>query len=353
MERTCLVTGGSGFVGGRLIEMLRQDGWRVRAIGRSSEALRRVESLGAVPVRADLDDETALRQALEDCTTVFHAAALFKLWGFEEDFDRANVEGTRRLLAVAKSSGVRSFVQIGAAAVVMGDPVPMLGVAEDAPLQIRSWAPYSSSKAKAERAVREANVPDSFRTVVIRPPFVWGQAMPMLDQVIRSIETKQFRWPGDGRQAMSTCHVDNVCRAAILAAERGTGGASYFVSDGTDSTLRAVITALLATRNVAPPEASVPFGVAWWMARCMEAVWRVFRLGGEPPLTRQMLRMIGVPTTVNISRARSELGYRPVVTWQSGIAAMGARISNAGRDPGMQSAGRETTRDRGNTPRTA
>ena len=42
MERTCLVTGGSGFVGGRLIELLRQDGWRVRAIGRSSEALRRV-----------------------------------------------------------------------------------------------------------------------------------------------------------------------------------------------------------------------------------------------------------------------------------------------------------------------
>jgi nucleoside-diphosphate-sugar epimerase len=308
--------------------MLCQDGWRVRAIGRSSEALRRVESLGAVPVRADLEDETALSHALQDCTTVFHAAALFKLWGSEDEFNRANVEGTRRLLAVARSIGVQSFVQIGAAGVVMGEPVPMLGISEDAPLQIRSWAPYSSSKAKSERLVREADVSGSFHTAVIRPPLIWGQGMPMLDQVIHSIETRQFRWPGDGEQSMSTCHVDNVCRAAILAAERGTGGSSYFVSDGADGTLRTVLTALLATRNVVPPESSTPFGLAWWMARCMEAVWRFFRIGGEPPITRQMLRMIGMPFTLNISRARKELGYQPVVTWQSGIAAMGARISN-------------------------
>lgn len=325
MERTALVTGGSGFVGGRLIELLRQDGWRVRAIGRSREALQRVESLRAVPVRADLEDETALRQALQDCTTVFHAAALFKLWGSEEEFNRANVEGTRRLLAAAKSSGVRRFVQIGAAAVVMGQPVPMRDVTEDAPLQLPSWAPYSSSKARSDRLVREANVPGSFHTAVIRPPLIWGQGMPMLDQMIHSIEAKQFRWPGDGQQPMSTCHVDNVCRAAILAADRGTGGASYFVSDGTDSTLRTVVTTLLATRNVAPPKASAPFGGAWWMARCMEAVWRVFRLGGEPPITRQMLRVIGVPFTLNISRAQRELGYQPIVSWQSGIAAMQGR----------------------------
>lgn len=327
MERTCLVTGGSGFVGGRLIEMLRQDGWRVRAIVRSPGALQRVKSLGAIPVRADLEDESAVREALQDCTTVFHAAALFKLWGSEDDFNRANVEGTGRLLAVSRSTGIRSFVQIGAAAVVMGKPVPMLGITEDEPLQIRSWAPYSSSKAKSERLVREANVPGSFHTAVIRPPFIWGQGMPMLDQMIHSIETKQFRWPGDGQQTMSTCHVDNVCRAAILAAERGTGGSSYFVSDGADGTLRTVLTALLATRDVVPPKASAPFGLAWWMARCMEAVWRVFRIGGEPPLTRQMLRMIGMPFTLNISRARRELGYQPIVTWQTGIAAMQARES--------------------------
>jgi hypothetical protein len=73
----------------------------------------------------------------------------------------------------------------------------------------------------------------------------------------------------------------------------------------------------------------------------MEAVWRVFRIDGEPPITRQTLRMIGMPFTLNISRARKELGYQPVVTWESGIAAMGARVSNpplgvtAGKPPSV------------------
>jgi nucleoside-diphosphate-sugar epimerase len=59
----------------------------------------------------------------------------------------------------------------------------------------------------------------------------------------------------------------------------------------------------------------------------MEAVWQAFRIGGEPPITRQMLRMIGMPFTLNISRAQNELGYQPIVTWERGIAAMASRSS--------------------------
>jgi len=61
------------------------------------------------------------------------------------------------------------------------------------------------------------------------------------------------------------------------------------------------------------------------MARCMEVVGRVFRFGGESPITRPMLRMIGMPFTLNISRARRDLGYHPIVSRQSGIAAIQAR----------------------------
>lgn len=322
MDRACLVTGGSGFVGARLIELLQQSGWRVRAIGRSAQALTRIEALGASAVWANLEDEASLARAAQDCATIFHAAAMFRLWGPEQAFDQANVEGTRRLLRAARSVGASCFVQIGASAVVMGEPEPMLNVNEQAPLQMHSWAPYSASKARAERLVCQANEPGRFRTAVIRPPFIWGAGMPMLDQIIQSIERGQFRWPGDGEQAMSTCHVDNVCAAAILAAEHGEGGSSYFVSDGVDSTLRQVITALLATRNVTPPKDSAPFVAAWWMGRILETLWRTLHLRGEPPITRQMLRLIGMPFTLNISRARSELGYCPIVSWERGLASM-------------------------------
>lgn len=324
-QRTVLVTGGSGFVGGRLIRLMQANGWNVRALARSPEAERRVAEQGAQPVRGDLDDASALALATQGCAAVIHVAALFKLWGKPEEFERSNVDGTRNLLRAASSAGtVRRFIQVGAAAVVMGDMEPMLRVKEHLPLQERSWAPYSASKARAEALVLGANTPGKFETMVVRPPMIWGRGMPTLDHMVENVRAGQFRWVGDGSQAMSTAHVDNVCHAALLALERGVAGEAYFVSDGEDSTLREVISALLRTRGVEPPKDTVPLPIAWNMARAMEWIWRAFRRPGEPPITRQMLRLIGQPFTTDISKAQRALGYHPVVSWEQGIAEMRA-----------------------------
>lgn len=320
-----LVTGGSGFVGGRLIQHMKSLGWQVRALARSPQAELRVSALGAEAVRGDLHDPTALQQAVRDCDAVLHAAAVFRLWGTRAVFEPANVDGTRNLLAVAAaSSRVVRFIHIGAAAVVMGDMEPMLGATEALPRQEREWAPYSASKARAEALVLAANVPGRFETVVLRPPMIWGRGMPTLDALIENVRAGRFRWVGDGSQAMSTAHVDNVCHAAALALVRGRGGEAYFVSDGCDATLRGVMSALLRTRGVEPPQASAPLAAAWMLARAMEWVWRTFRRTGEPPITRQMLRLIGQPFTVDIGKARRDLGYGPVVSWEQGLAAMQA-----------------------------
>ena len=322
--RMVLITGGSGFVGGRLIQHMKALGWHVRALARSPQAEQRVASLGAEAVPGDLDDLTALKQAVQGCEAVLHVAAVFKLWGTREEFKHANVDGTRNLLAAAAASTVKRFVQVGAAAVVMGDMQPMLGATESLPRQEREWAPYSASKAQAETLVLAANVPGRFETIVLRPPMIWGRGMPTLDHMIDNVRAGQFRWVGDGSQAMSTAHVDNVCHAAALALVRGHGGEAYFVSDGRDGTLREVISALLRTRGVEPPKTSAPLPVAWMLARVMEWVWRTFRRAGEPPITRQMLRLIGQPFTVDITKAKRDLGYSPVVTWEQGLTAMRA-----------------------------
>lgn len=322
-QRKILVTGGSGFVGGRVIQHLKNQGWDVRALARTPEAVQRVTALGAEAASGDLHDLPALKRALHGCTAVLHAAALFKLWGTAHDFERANVDGTRNLLIAAQSTRtIRRFVQIGAAAVVMGDRVPMMRANEDLPRQERSWAPYSASKARAEALVLAANVPGQFETIVVRPPMIWGRGMPTLDHLVANVRAGQFRWVGDGSQAMSTAHVDNVSHAAGLALEHGIGGEAYFVSDARDGTLREVMSALLRTRGVEPPTGSVPLPVAWMMARAMEWAWSVFNLTGEPPITRQMLRLIGHPFTLDIAKSEKDLGYQPVVSWEQGLTAM-------------------------------
>ena len=120
-----------------------------------------------------------------------------------------------------------------------------------------------------------------------------------------------------------------MCHALLLAAERGRGGEAYFVSDGEDGTVKGVLSAFLASRCLAAPDASVPFPVAWAMAGLMGVAWRVFRLAGEPPLTRQLLQLIGHPLTLDIGKARRELGYAPVVSFADGLAAMRAGAAGA------------------------
>jgi nucleoside-diphosphate-sugar epimerase len=323
--RSAFVTGGSGFVGARLIALLVSRGWQVVALARSAAAAEALQRGGAIPVYGDLTDARSLRAGMQGCDVVFHVAAHFKLWGPRDVFDRVNVEGMRLLVdAAAATPGLRRVVAVSAAAVVMGDPEPMLDADESLPLQTRDFAPYSSSKAEGEHLLLAANnCRPGFETVAIRPPFIWGPNMPTLDHMVETVRAGRFQWVGGGGQAMSTCHVDNLCEALLLAAGRGRGGAAYFVSDGENGTLKSVVSALLATRDVMPKDRAVPFRLAWLMAGIMGTAWRLLGRSGEPPITRQMLRLIGKPFTVNIAKARTELGYLPRVSFAEGIAAMG------------------------------
>ena len=275
-------------------------------------------------VMGSLDDVTALTSACRGCDVVVHVAAHFKLWGEPAEFERSNVQGTAKLLQAAAATSVKRFIQLGAAAVVMGDLTPMLRANESLPRQERDWAPYSASKARSEALVLGANRAAVFETIVVRQPMIWGAGMPTLEHMAETVKAGQFRWVGDGSQAMSTAHVENVCHALELAVSKGRGGEAYFVSDGADSTLKEVISGLLLTRGIPPPLASAPLPVAWLMATAMEWIWRTFSRKGEPPITRQMLRLIGQPFTLDISKAQRELGYQPVLTREQGLRAMAA-----------------------------
>jgi len=134
---------------------------------------------------------------------------------------------------------------------------------------------------------------------------------------------------------MSTCHVDNLCEALLLAVDHGRGGEAYFVSDGENGTLKGVISALLATRDIVPKDRAVPFRLAWIMAGIMGAAWRILGRGGEPPITRQMLRLIGKSFTISIAKARADLGYQPRVSFAEGLAAMGRGSHSGQATPGL------------------
>ena len=111
-----LVTGGTGFLGGRLIAQLARDGHQVFALTRSSASHAKLRALGASPVDADLESTAPL--SLPAVDAVVHAAALFRFSGPREPFFHTNVDGTARLLVSAENAGARIFVHISAAGII-------------------------------------------------------------------------------------------------------------------------------------------------------------------------------------------------------------------------------------------
>ena len=317
-ERTAFVTGGSGFIGGRLVQRLVADGWRVRALARSEGSAAKVAERGAEPVRGDLDDAESMRAGAAGAHVAFHAAAHLGEWGTRAEFERANVQGTRNAVEASRAGGVRRFVHVGTEAGLL-EGQPLVNVNEDAPLRPDSRALYSATKAQAEQVVRDANG-DGFETVVVRPRLVWGAGdTTIMPSLVAAVKKGRFAWIGAGRHRTSTTHVDNVVHGLLLGALRGRAGGVYFVTDGEPVVFREFVTELLGTQGVAPGDRSVPAPVARVMASGAEGLWRAFRLGGSPPLTRLAYWLSAQECTIDISRARAELGYEPVRSIPEGM----------------------------------
>jgi len=321
MVGTAFVTGGSGFIGGRLVRRLVGEGRTVRALARSDTAAETVASLGADPVRGELGEPTALTAAADGADVAFHLAAHLGEWGRWEDFERGNVVGTRNVLAACEEAGVRRFVHCGTEAALMAG-APLVRVDETAPLRPDSRAPYPATKAKAEQAVRRASR-DGFETVVLRPRFVWGKGdTTLLPEMVATVEAGRFAWVGGGTNVTETTHVDNVVEGLILAAAKGRAGEAYFVTDGEPVVFREFVSALLRSQNVEPPDRSLPTWTAAPMARVCEAAWKLLPLPGDPPMTAFRSWLLTQECTIDISKARSELGYEPIVSHEQGLAQL-------------------------------
>ncbi|MDQ8046478.1 MAG: NAD-dependent epimerase/dehydratase family protein [Patulibacter sp.] len=318
------LTGGSGFVGGRLIARFVADGHTVHALARSDASATLVEARGAAAVRGDLDDlqhgrSGAWTEVLGACDAVVHAAAYMEFWGSDRIFEERNLGPTIALHAAATAAGVRRVVLLSAAAVSSGSQrAPVVDEQTD---DGRPNLAYSRVKLATEQALLAAPS-EVTSTIVLRPPFIWGPQMSSLDDIVGAAQGGRFAWVDGGRHTIDFVHVDNLARATVLALGGGRPGGIYYVTDGTPRSARDFIGALLETQAVAIPSRSVPRAVATVAAGAMEAVTKLARRSTPPPLTLWLVAWLGRDRSYDISLARRELGYEPTVSLEEGLREM-------------------------------
>jgi nucleoside-diphosphate-sugar epimerase len=313
------VTGASGFVGGAATRRLVDDGHEVRAMSRSEASDHVIVALGAEPVRCDLENIAASH--VGNSEAVVHCAAYVEQWGPADAWRRFNVDGTRNVLAAARSAGVKRFVHISTESVLWRGQ-HLRGVDETYPRAPDSPYPYAATKAQAELLVEQASSPE-FATITLRPRFVWGPGdttlMPVLEQIARQ---GKFMWIDGGRARTSTTHIDNLVQAIVLSLTRGRSGEAYFVLDDGVRTMREMLSGLAATRGIALADRSAPAWFAEALGAVFETFWRALPMPGAPPLTRFSAMIMSREAVLTGDKARAELGYRPVISVEEGLRAL-------------------------------
>ena len=319
-----LVTGGSGFLGSRLLHRLRSPS----ALGPPPACLvfdLRPPTLDDVVfVQGDVTDRDALHRVMEGVDVVFHMAALVD-WGREARarLNAVNVEGTRWVLEAARAAGVRAVVHTSSIDVVFtGRPI----IDGDESLPYADVPPngYCATKAAGERVALAADDPASMRVAVIRPASIYGPADPYHIQALIDLaaQGRLFR-VGNGRARSQMVYVDNVVHGHILAAaallkpQAVAGGQAYFITDAPPANFFDFFAPVLQAAGFAMPPASrglpvVPlfalgagFEALAWAVR---PVWRF-----APSLTRFSVRFVALDFTVGRDKAEKDLGYTPQV----------------------------------------
>jgi nucleoside-diphosphate-sugar epimerase len=316
------LTGGSGYIGRNLIRHFVAKGAEVVALARTAKSAEVVRTLGAIPFVGDVLDKR-LVEGMQGCQSLIHAAADTNHGRGTAQQSRSNVDGTHNVFTAARVAGIRRSVHISTEAVLL-DGNPLINATEEHPYPRRPAGAYSRTKGEGERMALSLAAPD-FVIAVVRPRFVWGRDdTTALPQLLAAAESGRLAWVSGGHYLTTTTHIANVCEGVDLALERGKSGQCYFITDGEPVEFRRFVTTLLGTQGIVVSKTSVPR----WLVRAVANVGDFAEAlsGGRitPPISLQVFATSAVEVTLDISKARNELGYKPVITLSEGIAELKA-----------------------------
>jgi nucleoside-diphosphate-sugar epimerase len=308
------LTGGTGFIGGEVARLLRERGDDVRALVRTPAKAAALEALGCELVPGDLSDEGALREALQGCDAVVHAAAVYEIGVPEsrrQELVDANVRGTERVLGAALAAGVSKAVYVSTVA-VFGDTRGEVAHEDwDRPEGQGFTSVYEQTKVEAHNRAKQIGA-QGLPLVVVQPGVVYGpgdtsEMGGLFDRMLKG-RLPLVPFPEMG---VTPVHRDDVATGVLLALDKGVAGESYVLA-GEPITMGELLAELARVAGRRPPRAALPAVLVRSMVPFGSVVGPLL---GFPPNLRELLSSSsGVTFWARSEKAQRELGwsYRPL-----------------------------------------
>ena len=309
-----LVTGASGFIGGRFARCALQQGLQVRINGRRAEAVSALREAGGEFVQGDLGDPELVRRLCQDVEAVVHCAGAVGVWGDYAHFYQANVQVTENLIEACLQQDVRRLVHLSSPSVYF-DGQAHVGLREEQ-LPRRFSDHYGQTKYLAEQRVFAAQA-RGLEVLALRPRFVTGAGDASIFPRLINMQRKgRLSIIGNGLNRVDFTSVDNLNDALLSCLQVGEQalGRVYNISNGEPLPLWEVVNHVLRRLDLPPVTRHLPYGLAYAAAALNEGICRLLPGRPEPTLFRLGVAVMAKDFSLDISQARQYLGYEPRVS---------------------------------------
>ncbi|VXC50014.1 Nucleoside-diphosphate-sugar epimerase [Pseudomonas sp. 8Z] len=306
-----LVTGASGFIGGRFARFALEQGFEVRVNGRRAEGVQHLISRGADFVQGDLADAEWVQHLCEGVEVVVHCAGAVGVWGDYAHFHHGNVTLTEHVVDGCLKQKVRRLVHLSSPSIYF-DGRAHVGVREDQ-LPRRFSDHYGRTKFLAEQRVFAAQQA-GLEVLALRPRFVTGAGDTSIFPRLIEMQCKgRLAIIGNGLNKVDFTSVHNL-NAALLSALKVEGaalGKPYNISNGEPVPLWDVVNYVLRRLGLPAVNQHLPFGLAYAAATVNESICRLLPGKPQPSLFRLGVAVMARDFSLDISRAREYLDYQP------------------------------------------
>ncbi len=306
-----LITGVNGYIGSKLAKKLIEEGHDVIGMIRQSSNLH---LLGSIPVKliyGDFTNQSSLPNVVAGIDIVIHAGGMVSDWGNYSDFEKANFEGTKNMVAVSQNAHVKRFIHISTVAV---HGFGFQNATEEYLMPNLENA-YAKTKKMSELWLSEFSKTHSMELVIIRPGNVYGpDDHKFIKKYLQAIEKQQFAFIKGGSSLTCPSYIDNlVCGIILSCFHPKAAGETFIITDGLYINWKEFTCKLVRQLGLPLPKFSTSFPFAYALAYINEWFCKVIFKTYAPLLTRYRINNGGKDYHFSITKARRILGYEPRV----------------------------------------
>lgn len=316
-----LVTGATGFLGRHVCEELMVQGHNVFGLGRNIEIGAKLKEKGVNFVAGNLEDSKLIQSLVSNVNAVIHCGSLSAAWGKYRDFYSANVIGTKNIVNACLQHNVYKLIHISSSSVYF-DNCNKVNIIETTTLPQKAHNNYIATKVLAEKVV-ENGISNGLRAIILRPRGIFGPYdCSIFPTIIAAAKTGSFPLINNGKALVDLTYVENVVQAITCALHASSkyNGSVYNITNGESKTISELLNLLFCSINLKAKHKSIPYKIAYYTAHFLELISTLKYWSNTPPkYTRYTIGLLTFDQTLDISKARNELGYSPEISIPEGI----------------------------------